>query len=92
MNTTSGDVPIGLVMFSIAVPILAVMVIFAMWFAARAYQARIKASANGEYQALAERTAAAQAQTAATLAVMKAQLADIAASLATVEKVLKQVG
>ena len=92
MNTTSGDVPIGLVMFSIAVPILAVMVIFAMWFAARAYQARLKMAANGEYQALAESAAAAQAQTAATLAVMKAQLADIAASLATVEKVLKQVG
>lgn len=87
-----GDIPIGLVMFVVGAPIMAVMVIFAMWFLARAYQTRIKATANGEYQALAERTAAAQAQTAASLATIKAQLADIAASLATVEKVLKQVG
>jgi hypothetical protein len=92
MPTPQGDVPIGLVMFSIAAPILAVMVIFAMWFAARAYQARMKAAASGEYQALAGRMAAAQAETAASLAMMKSQLADIAASLATVEKVLKQVG
>jgi Tfp pilus assembly protein PilO len=87
-----GDVPIGLVMFSIAVPILAVMVIFAMRYAAQAFQARAKLAADGQYQALADRAASAQAETAATLAVVKAQLADIAASLATVEKVLKQVG
>jgi hypothetical protein len=87
-----GDIPIGLVMFVTGAPILAVMVIFAMWFAARSYQARVKANANGEYQALANRMAAAQAETTASLAMMKAQLADIAASLATVEKVLKQVG
>jgi hypothetical protein len=79
-------------MFSIAVPIVAIMVIFAMWFVARSYQARVKAAASGEYQALAGRMAAAQAETAASLAMMKAQLADVAASLATVEKVLKQVG
>jgi len=87
-----GDVPIGLVMFVVGAPIMAVMMIFAMWFAGRAYQARLKAAANGEYQALANRMAAAQAETTASLAMMKAQLADIGASLATVEKVLKQVG
>jgi hypothetical protein len=79
-------------MFVVGAPILAVMVIFAMWFGARAYQARVKATAGGEYEALAGRVAATQAETAASLAMMKAQLADISASLATVEKVLKQVG
>lgn len=93
MNPTSGDVPIGfIVTLSVVAPILAIMVIFAMWFAARAYQARMKMDASGEYQALAERTSAAQAETAASLAIVKAQLADIAASLAAVEKILKQVG
>jgi len=87
-----GDVPLGLVMFVVSAPIVAVMVIFAMWFAARAYQAKVKAATSGEYQALAGRMAQAQAETTASLAMMKAQLADIAASLATVEKVLKQVG
>lgn len=84
--------PIGLIMFSIAVPALAVMIIFAMRYGLKAFQARMKLAADGEYQALAERAVAAQAETAAGLAVVKAQLADIAASLATVEKVLKQVG
>jgi hypothetical protein len=92
MNTTSGDVPIGLVMYSIGLPILAVMVIFAMRYALKAFQARMQGAADGQYQALAERTAATQAETAASLSIVKAQLADIAASLAAVEKVLKQVG
>ncbi len=91
MNTTNGDVPIGLVMFSIGVPILAVMVIFAMRYALQAFQARTRMAADDQYKALAERTAAAQAETAASLAVVKAQLADIAASLALVQKVLQQV-
>lgn len=86
------QVPIGLVMYTIGLPILAVMVIFAMRYGARAFQARMKMAADGEYQALAERASAAQAETAASLAIVKAQLADIAASLAAVEKVLKQVG
>ena len=87
-----GDVPIGLVMFTVAVPILAVMAIFAMRYGMLAFRARMNAAANEQYQALAQKTAAAQAETAASLAMIKAQLADIGATLATVEKVLKQVG
>lgn len=86
------DVPIGLVMFSIAAPILAVMVIFAMRYASKAYLARTNAANEGQYQALAEKAATAQAETAANLTTMRTQLAEITASLATVEKVLKQVG
>ena len=87
-----GDVPIGLVMFTVAAPILAVMVIFAMRYASKAYQARAKLANDGQYQALAEKAATAQAETAANLATLRTQLAEITASLATVERVLKQVG
>lgn len=87
----SAEEALGLVMYCVGVPTLAVMIVFAMRYALKAFQARLDAANGGQYQALAERTAAAQAETAATLATMKVQLAEITASLATVEKVLKQV-
>jgi hypothetical protein len=91
MNTTSGDVPIGLVMYSIGLPILAVMVIFAMRYAALAFRARMQMAADGQYRALAQDAAAAQTEMAASLAGVRAQLAAVAASLASIEKVLQQV-
>lgn len=87
-----GDPPLGLIMYAIGVPTLATMAIFAMLFALLAFRARMRAVADSQYKALAERTAAAQSDTAASVAALKAQLADIAASLAAVEKMLKQVG
>ena len=87
-----GDVPIGLVMFCVATPFLAIMVVVAIRYAAVAFQARMKMLADDRYKALAEQTATIQVETAAGLAIVKAQLADIAASLAKVEQVLKEVG
>ena len=86
------EVPIAIVLLAVGLPSMAIMVIFAVRYAALAFQARMRMAADGEYQALAARAAAPQAETAASLSIVKAQLADIAASLATVEKVLKQVG
>jgi hypothetical protein len=79
-------------MFTVGVPFLAIMAVFAMRYGMLAFRARMNAAANEQYQALAQRMAAAQAETSASLATIKAQLADVSASLATVEKVLKQVG
>jgi hypothetical protein len=87
----SAEEALGLVMYCVGVPTLAIMIIFAMRYALKAFQARLNAAHGGQYQALAERAAADQAATSATLATMKVQLAQITASLATVEKVLKQV-
>ena len=87
----SAEEALGLVMYCVGVPTLAVMIVFAMRYALKAFQARLDAANGGQYQALAERAAATQAETAASLATVKAQLADIAASLAKVETVLKQV-
>jgi len=87
----NGDPPFGFIMFCVAVPFLAIMVIFAMYYGSKAFQARMTLANDGQYQALAERTASAQAETAASLAAIKAQLSAVAASLAAVEKVLQQV-
>ena len=86
-----GGPPIGLIMYAIGVPFLAVMMIFGMWFALQAFKARARQLADVEYRTLAERTAAAQAESASSLSIIKAQLADVAARLATVEKILQQV-
>ena len=83
----SAEEVVGIVMYSIGVPVMAIMIIFAMRYGLKAFQV----ARGGEYQALAERTAAAQAETAASLSIVKAQLSDVAASLAAVHKILKQV-
>ena len=80
----SAEEALGLVMYCVGVPTLAIMIIFAMRYALKAFQVRVNAANGGEYQVLAERAATAQAETAATLATVKAQLADIAASVAKV--------
>ena len=67
------------------------LAIFAMKYASAAYQARAKARADEAYRALAEKTAAAQTETAASVATMKSELASIGTRLAAVEKMLKDV-
>ena len=92
MHTPDGDVPIGLVMFSIAAPVLTIMIVFAMRYAALAFRARMQMLADAQYRTLAQETAAAQTEMAASLAGVRAQLSAVAASLASVEKMLNQVG
>jgi hypothetical protein len=82
---------IGIVMYCVGVPFMTILAIFAMRYGLQAFQARMNAADGGQYQVLAQRAAAVQAETAATLATVKAQLAEITASLASVERVLKQV-
>jgi hypothetical protein len=91
MPTPDGNVPIGLVMFSIAAPVLTIMVIFAMRYGMLAFRARMQMLADDQYKSLAQQTAAAQTEMAASMAGVRAQLSAIAASLANIEKVLQQV-
>jgi hypothetical protein len=88
----AGDVPIPLVAFAISLPVLTIMVVFAMRYGMLAFRARMQMAADARYRTLAEETAAAQTEMAASMAGVRAQLTAIAASLASVEKVLKQVG
>ena len=69
-----------------------VLLIFAMRYASAVLAARAKVAAEGAYQALAEKAVGLQAQNEAALASIKAELDAVSASLASVEKILKQVG
>lgn len=67
------------------------LLIFGMKYFSAAFQARARIAADTAYKALAERAVAAEADNRAALTAMQAELTKLAASLAAVEKILKQV-
>lgn len=69
-----------------------IMVVFAMKYFSAAFAARARARADEAYRTLAEKATATEAENGASLAAIRAELASVAASLAAIEKVLKQVG
>ena len=71
--------------------LLAVVLVSGAKYVSAVFQAWAQRSNDRQYRALAERVVAAQSESQATLAGLQADLARIAASVAAVEKVLKQV-
>jgi hypothetical protein len=69
-----------------------ILVVFAMKYFSAAYQARQKAKGDEAYREIAQTAAAAQTETAASLSAMKTDLTAINTRLASVEKILKEVG
>jgi hypothetical protein len=69
-----------------------ILVIFAMKYFSAAFAARSRMRADEAYRVLAEKAAAAEAENGAALAAIRSDLASVSASLAAIEKVLKQVG
>ncbi|NGZ84980.1 hypothetical protein [Duganella aceris] len=61
-----------------------VLLIFAMRFVAQTKQAKLRQQSDDDYRQLAERSIAAQAETAAALA-------DLKSRIITIEKILKEV-
>lgn len=66
--------------------------VFAMKYWSDAHQARSKAAATEAYQDLAQKAVTTQGQIALSLSTVQSDLAQIGARLASVEKVLKEVG
>jgi hypothetical protein len=67
------------------------LLIFGMKYFSATSQARARIAADTAYRLLAEKAVAAEADNRAALAAMQAELTKVAASLAAVEKILKQV-
>jgi len=67
------------------------LIIFAMKYISAGYQARAKAAVDDAYRELAQKAAAAQSETAVSLAAMKSELAAIGTRLSAVENILKAV-
>jgi hypothetical protein len=64
---------------------------FTRWFSAGIFQAWALGANERQYRALAERIASSQSEGQATLSALRADLSKVGASLAEIEKILKQV-
>lgn len=78
-------------LLSIALIPATVLVIFAMRYVSAVFQARARLAHDDAYRQIAQAAAAAETQTAQSLAAIQASLADVAARLGAVEKILKDV-
>jgi hypothetical protein len=81
--------PIYLVSLSLFTGVI--MLVFAMKYISAACAARARLAGDAAYRTLAEKAVAAQSESRAALTLIEAELARLTASLATVEKILKQV-
>ena len=68
-----------------------ILTVFGMKYLSAAFQAHARISGEAAYKVLAEKTAAAQAETAQSLALIKGEMTDIKLRLIAVEKILKAV-
>ena len=78
-------------LLTIGLPLATVLLVFGMRYLAAIKQARLRLDSEDAYRHLAEKTAAAQAETAAALSSIAATLADLNSRVTAVEKVLKEV-
>ena len=78
-------------LMTIGLPLVTVLLVFAIRAVAAVLQARARLANEGAYRELAEKAAAAQSENAALLTALQAAVADIGARLVAVEKILKQV-
>jgi hypothetical protein len=67
------------------------LIVFAMKYMSSAYEARAKARADETYRDLAQKAAAAQSETVASLASMQSELTAIGTRLSAIEHILKAV-
>ena len=72
--------------------LVTILSIFAMKYVTAARQARLTLTSADRYRELAERAVKAHEESAASLASLKQTIAEIGGRLASVEKVLKDVG
>lgn len=68
-----------------------VLAVFGMRYFSAIQQAKARLANDDAYRRIAETAAAAQSETAGSLAAIQATLADVGARLTAVEKILKEV-
>ena len=78
-------------LLTIMLPLLTVLLVFGMKYFASFQQARARLGEDHVYRQMAEKSAAAQAETASAITAIQATLAELATRTASIEKVLKDV-
>ncbi len=82
----------NLFLTTLCLPLATILIVFGMRYWSVVQQAKARLASDEAYRKTAETAAAAEAQTAASLAAIQASLAEIGVRLGAVEKVLKDVG
>lgn len=80
-----------LYLLTICIPLAVIVIVFGMKYFSAAIAARARLANDAAYRTLAEKMNAAQAENQASLARIRDDMSKLAASLAAVEKILKQV-
>jgi hypothetical protein len=80
-----------LYLLTILLPLVTILIVFALKYGSAAYQARARSASETAYRELAQTAATAQAETSSSLAAMRAELAQISTRLAAVVKILQEV-
>ena len=78
--------------FTICAFVVTILIVAAMRYLSATNSARSKATSGEAYQELAQKAVAAQAEAAASISTLQRDLSDVGARLASVEKMLKDVG
>lgn len=81
----------GIYLATIGVVFGTILIVFAMKYISAAATARARIAGDDAYKALAERTLALQAESAAALAAIQADVARLSTSVTSVEAILRQV-
>jgi Tfp pilus assembly protein PilO len=72
--------------------LITVVLLFGMKFFSASRQAMFRAAGDDSVRQLAEKSALAQAESAASLAVVQSDVAEVKTRLAAIEKLLREVG
>lgn len=78
-------------LLTIGLPLATILLVFGMKYFSAVFAARARLAGDEAYRGLAQKAAAAQAENQAALAAIQAEMARLAASLAAIEKILRQV-
>ena len=85
------EMRVSMYLLTICLPLATVLIVFAMKYISAALQARARLANDGLYQALVEKAVSAQVENQALLSAIRSELSQTTASLAAVEKLLRQV-
>ena len=84
--------PEHLYLLSISLPFATILLVFAMRYVSAVMQARARLAHEDAYRQIAQKSVAAESETAGSLVSIQRALGDFAERLASIEKILKEVG
>jgi hypothetical protein len=78
-------------LITLALPLVTILLVFGMRYFSAVKQAQARIASDEAFRAVAEKAAAAEAETASALTSIQSSLAVVRTRLAAVEKILKDV-